>query len=76
MKLDEFLNQNGLLMSDFAEKIGSTSATICRIIHGQTLPRRKLMEAIHRETRGLVTPNDLTGLHHPKGTNRQKGTQQ
>ncbi len=49
-------------MAGFAQKVGTTGATICRIINNRVVPRRDLMAAIYRETRGAVTPNDLVQL--------------
>ena len=63
MKLNDYLTENGLSKGAFARRIGTTTATISRISDGLVVPRRELLERIHRETRGLVTPNDLTDLH-------------
>ena len=60
-----FLRQRGIQMAEFASRIGTTAATVSRIVNRQVVPRRALLEAIHRETSGLVTPNDITGLHPP-----------
>ncbi len=62
MKLDDYLKQQKLPMAGFAQKVGTTGATICRIINNRVVPRRDLMAAIYRETRGAVTPNDLVQL--------------
>lgn len=66
MKLGDYLSENGIHMADFAAAVGSTGATICRVINGKVVPRRGLLEAIYRETKGLVTPNDLLNLHRPE----------
>ncbi|MCH2249592.1 MAG: helix-turn-helix domain-containing protein [Cognatishimia sp.] len=65
MKLNDFLSQTGTTKSAFAELIGTTTATISRIGDGLVVPRRDLLERIYKATNGLVTPNDLTGLHAP-----------
>ena len=63
MKLNDFLYLRRISKSSFAERIGTTTATVSRISSGLVVPRRDLLERIHRQTDGLVTPNDLTGLH-------------
>ena len=62
MKLGSFLGLNGIPMAEFAVRVGATKATISRVVNGKVVPRRNLIEAIHRETCGIVTPNDLFGL--------------
>lgn len=59
MNLDEFLRCRDIKRKDFAERIGTTGATITRIATGQVVPRKDLMRRIYAETCGLVTPNDL-----------------
>ena len=54
-------------MAAFAEKIGTTAATVSRISDGLVVPRKKLLVRIHEATGGLVCPNDLTDIHPPKG---------
>ena len=63
--MSDFLVDRDLSAAEFARAVGNTAATVCRILQGQVVPRRALIEAIHRETGGLVTPNDLLGLHPP-----------
>jgi len=63
MKLNDFLNLNGVTKSAFANRIGTTVATVSRIGDGHVVPRRPLLERIHAETGGTVTPNDLTDLY-------------
>lgn len=62
MTLHEYLKLHDLPMTDFAEKVGTTGATICRIINGRVVPRRALMQDIHKVTGGAVCPNDLMQL--------------
>lgn len=59
MKLDDYLTRNDICMADFAKKVETTPATICRVIKQQVVPRRRLIVAIHHETEGAVQPNDL-----------------
>lgn len=76
-KLNDYLAQNAISMTSFARTIGTTTATISRAIDGLAVPRKSLMERIHRATDGQVTPNDLIGLHYPEsatdGENNNKG---
>ena len=65
MTLGDFLKLRGMPMADFAQHVGTTKATICRIINGQVLPRRQLMTEIHRATGGAVCPNDILQLFPP-----------
>ena len=69
MKLNVFLQSHNLQSVEFAARIGTTGATLSRILSAQVVPRRGLMEAIYRETGGLVTPNDLVGLPEHSITN-------
>ena len=62
MKLIAFLNLNDISMTQFAENLGTTTATISRIADGQVVPRRDLILRIYEETGGQVTPNDLLDL--------------
>lgn len=70
MKLSEFLRHNQVTLTEFAVQIGTTTATVSRIVDGLVIPRRKLLLRIFEETGGVVTPNDLTGIpssdHTPK----------
>lgn len=66
MTLHDYLKLHDLPMTDFAEKVGTTGATICRIINGRVVPRRALMVDIHRVTGGAVCPNDLMQLFPPE----------
>lgn len=70
MKLSQFLRHNQVTLTEFAVQIGTTTATVSRIVDGLVIPRRKLLLRIFEETGGVVTPNDLTGIppsdHTPK----------
>lgn len=63
MKLNDFLTSNDTSMARFAQTVDTTTATISRIADGAVVPRRDLMHRIYKATNGLVTPNDLVGLH-------------
>lgn len=65
MRLTDFLRLNNVILTDFATRIGTTTATVSRIADGLVVPRRKLLVRIYEETGGAVTPNDLTGIHSP-----------
>lgn len=65
MKLDEYLSENGLSCAAFAERIDVDVTTVIRIKNSQVLPHLKTLRAIWNATDGVVTPNDLTGLHAP-----------
>lgn len=60
--LGEWLHAHRLTASTFAEKVGTTEATISRICSGKQLPRREIMLAIWRATGGAVTANLLYGI--------------
>jgi transcriptional regulator with XRE-family HTH domain len=62
MKLFDYLATHSIPANDFAQRVGTTAATISRIANGQVMPRKALMVAILQETEGQVTPNDLFGL--------------
>lgn len=62
MKLNDYLAQSGTTMSAFAQKIGTTTATVSRVADGQVVPRKTLLLRIYEESEGFVTPNDLVGL--------------
>lgn len=71
MQLSEFLRLNEVTLTDFAARIGTTTATVSRIADGLVVPRRKLLIRIYEETGGAVTPNDLTGIH-PKTVQKEE----
>jgi len=63
MQLNTFLMKNNLTMATFASRVGTTAATISRVVDRSVTPRRALVERIYEETGGQVTPNDLAGLY-------------
>ena len=70
MKLGDFLELNEIPMGEFAELVGTTKATISRVIHGHVMPRRRLMIDIHRVTGGAVCRNDILQLFPPDDPKR------
>lgn len=67
MKLSDYLGIEGNSASKLAESMGVAVSTVTRAAKGELSPSRKLMEAFHRQTAGLVTPNDFCGIDdaHP-----------
>jgi len=63
MQLNDFLTKNNLTMAMFASRVGTTAATISRVVDRSVTPRRSLVRRIYEETGGQVTPNDLAGLY-------------
>lgn len=59
MKLIDYLSMHNITQADFAHRIGTTGATINRIVRGRVTPRRALMTAISEATQGAVQPVDL-----------------
>lgn len=58
MKLSDYLTREQLSDADFAVRVNCDRSTIYRVRKGQTKPSPQLMEAVARETGGLVQPND------------------
>lgn len=58
MKLADYLGGKDITDEAFAEMVGCDRSTISRIRNGKHKPSAALMEAIARETGGLVQPND------------------
>jgi len=65
MKLRDYLKQNQIPQADFAQRVGTTPATINRICKGLTIPRRALMARIIAATDGAVAGTDLLILPGP-----------
>lgn len=59
MTLDDWLNATKTADKDFAGRIGVSRVTLFRLKTGRRKPRQKVMERIHTETAGAVTPNDF-----------------
>lgn len=52
--LAEYLTQNGLTQSEFAERVGITQSVVSRLARRRIKPHIDLAAAIERETRGAV----------------------
>jgi len=61
-RLETYLTVNKISQTEFAETVGSTPSTICRIISGKRFPGRALASRIVRATNGVVTAGDLFGF--------------
>ncbi len=66
MKLQDYLQLKDLPRPDFAARIGVSEASLARYMNGTRIPRRQVMEAIARETDGLVTSADFFGDEAPR----------
>lgn len=58
MTLAEYLASRNLTQAEFAAKVGVEQATIGRYAKGERFPRQRHLEAIERETGGLVSAQD------------------
>lgn len=56
MKLSEYLDLPGKTATKLAQDIGCSVSTITRAAKGNTLPSRKLADAIFEKTDGMVHP--------------------
>lgn len=59
MRLETWLELKSISQAEFARRIGTTGATVSRIISGQQNISLSLQDAIMKETKGDVTLNDL-----------------
>ena len=67
MKLDQWLRQQKLSRSDFAQQIGMSAASITALCNDDSAwISRDSAERITTATRGAVTPNDFLGLCAPQ----------
>tara|TARA_B100001971_G_C18250304_1_gene577617 strand:- start:2580 stop:2843 length:264 start_codon:yes stop_codon:yes gene_type:complete len=73
MKLGDWLRTNGMTAVRFAERVGTTPATISRVVNGQVVPRRALMAAIIEATDRQVTAGDLVGIGPAPGERDRGG---
>lgn len=63
MKLADWLKMTKTRQYVFATKIGVTASMVSDYCNGRAIPQRPdVIEAIHRETGGQVTPNDFYDL--------------
>jgi transcriptional regulator with XRE-family HTH domain len=61
MRLEQYLSENDISLSDFAATIGRSVATVSRITRDRNRPDWKTMERIVAKTNGEVRPNDFLG---------------
>lgn len=66
MKLAEYLQQEKLSPAQFAANLGKHASTISRVLKEQRTPTLDLMDAIAKETKGKVTPNDFLAEQREK----------
>ncbi|WP_181832881.1 3,4-dihydroxy-2-butanone-4-phosphate synthase [Bosea caraganae] len=67
MKLDTWLQQQGMARSAFARKVGLSPASVTALCNDQTAwISRESAERIAAATGGAVTPNDFLGLQGPR----------
>lgn len=62
MTLKDWLLQQGVEPSAFAERIGRTTEAVRRYVNGARIPDRATMPLIVSETQGRVTANDFFGI--------------
>jgi transcriptional regulator with XRE-family HTH domain len=62
MKLGDYLAENRIPRSKFAELIGVSGETVRRYIAGARIPERDVMERIALATAFQVTANDFFGI--------------
>jgi len=67
MKLDTWLQQQGMARSAFARKVGLSPASVTALCNDQSAwISRESAERIAAATGGAVTPNDFLGLQGPR----------
>ena len=59
MNLGEYLKRSGLALSEFAEKVGVTHASMSRYVSGKRLPRPEILRRIADASGGEVRANDF-----------------
>jgi predicted transcriptional regulator len=62
MRLDEYMEAEGLSHVQFANLCGISARALYRYAKHQRVPRELVMRAIIRATDHKVTPNDFFGL--------------
>lgn len=66
MRLSEWLDSQNINQSDFAERVGTTGASISRIVAGTQWPSAPLMAAIEAKSGGAVTAVDILAAYTEK----------
>jgi 3,4-dihydroxy 2-butanone 4-phosphate synthase / GTP cyclohydrolase II len=59
MKLSDWLHENRVSRSEFAERIGMSPAMVTQMCADDVWPGPETFEKIITETKGEVTPNDF-----------------
>jgi len=73
MELKQYLEEKGLSQTEFARKLGVTSARISQIVNRKRNPSVFLMKAIEEVTGGSVTMQELFSPDAPSRLkNRRK----
>lgn len=62
MTLKDWLSEQNVEPSAFAERIGRTTEAVRRYVNGARIPDRATMPLIVSETQGSVTANDFFGI--------------
>lgn len=62
MTLSQWIEREGISLSEFGSRIGRTAEAVRRYCNGDRIPDRETMPVIVRETRGEVTPNDFFAM--------------
>ncbi|KKL85720.1 hypothetical protein LCGC14_1951930 [marine sediment metagenome] len=76
MKLSDYLKEQALTLSAFAEAVGLDVSTVHRAATGKVIPTRENMAAIVKATDGAVQPNDFYSNDTNKGGPRQPEPQE
>jgi len=72
MKLADWLTENELSQTAFAQKIGSSQSQVARFAAGTRMPRKQTMRKIKLVTGGAVTANDFYELDEDGKTGRAR----
>ena len=59
MKLGDYLDQNGVTVQDFADRLEMSAEAIRLYVAGRRVPRPNAMAKIINATGGKVEPNDF-----------------
>jgi transcriptional regulator with XRE-family HTH domain len=62
MRLDWYLEKNGIAVEQFAAEIGVHRTSVYRFMKGLAFPRPSTIERITAATHGKVNANDFIGL--------------
>ncbi len=59
MRLNAYLEKHDISPYAFAERLNVDRSTVFRWLEGKSMPRKRHLRAIARETRGKVQANDF-----------------